>query len=119
MTNDPDNHAEDGTGRRAEHRAGEASDSRRRWRMSCMSKPFALSGTTDAKTLSTSEIVIVAVTVLGTLVAWLTGPHMALPPLPHDVSGMACEAPGRRSRIDTPVAEAFDRSRQGPAIPES
>ena len=27
MTNDPDNHAEDGTGRRAEHRAGEASDS--------------------------------------------------------------------------------------------
>ena len=27
MTNDPDNHAEDSTGRRAEHRAGEASDS--------------------------------------------------------------------------------------------
>lgn len=41
-----------------------------------MSKPFALSGTTDTRTLSTFEIVVVAVTVLGTLVAWLTGPHI-------------------------------------------
>ena len=31
-----------------------------------MSKPFTLSGTTDTRTLSTSEIVVVAVTVLGT-----------------------------------------------------
>ena len=66
MTNDPDNHAEDSTGRRAEHRAGEASDSHRRRRMSCMSKPFTLSGTTDTRTLSMFEIVFVAVTVLGT-----------------------------------------------------
>jgi hypothetical protein len=98
MTNDPDNHAEDGTGRRAGHRAGEAGDSPRRRRMSCMSKPFALSGTLDTRTLSTSEIVAVAVTVLGTLVAWLTGPHISLPPLPHDVSGMACDVPASAVR---------------------
>jgi hypothetical protein len=93
MTNDPDNHAEDSTGRRAEHRAGEASDSHRRRRMSCMSKPFTLSGTTDTRTLSTSEIVVVAVTVLGTLVAWLTAPHIRALTLVHVVSGMACVAP--------------------------
>ena len=103
MTNDPDNHAEDSTGRRAEHRAGEASDSHRRRRMSCMSKPFRLSGTTDTRTLSTSEIVVVAVTVLGTLVAWLTGPHIPLPPLPHDVSGMACDAPASAVRSIMPL----------------
>jgi hypothetical protein len=103
MTNDPDNHAEDGTGRRAEHRAGEASDSRCRRRMSCMSKTFTLSGTTDTRTLSTSEIVVVAVTVLGTLVAWLTGPHIPLPPLPHDLSGMACDAPASAVRSVMPL----------------
>jgi hypothetical protein len=51
-----------------------------------MSKPSTLSGTTDTRTLSTSETIVLAVTVLGTLVAWLTGPHIPLPPLPHDVS---------------------------------
>ena len=103
MTNDPDNHAEDGTGQRAEHRVGEAGDSPRRRRMSCVSKPFALSGTTDTGTLTTSEIVVVAATVLGTLVAWLTGPHIPLPPLPHDVSGMACDAPASAVRRVMPL----------------
>ena len=103
MTTDPDNHAEDGTGRGAEHRTSEASDSPRRRRMSCMSKPFALSGTTDTRTLSTFEIVVVAVTVLGTLVAWLTGPHIPLPPLRHDVSGMACDAPASAVRSVMPL----------------
>jgi hypothetical protein len=55
MANDPDNHAEDGIGRRAEHRADEASDSHRRRRTSCTIKPFTLTGTTDTRTLSTSE----------------------------------------------------------------
>ena len=74
-----------------------------RRRMSCMSKPFTLSGTTDTRTLSTSEIVVVAVTVLGTLVAWLTGPHIPLPPLPHGVSGMACDAPASAVRSVMPL----------------
>ena len=103
MANDPDNHAEDGIGRRAEHRAGEASDSHRRQRTSCVSKPSTLSGTTDTRTLSTSEIVVVAVTVLGTLVAWLTGPHIPSPPLPHDVSGVACDAPASAVRSVMPL----------------
>jgi hypothetical protein len=103
MTNDPDNHAEDGTGRRAEHPAAGMSNSHRRRRTSCMSKPFTLSGTTDTRTLSTSEIVVVAVTVLGTLVAWLTGPHIPWAPLPHDVSGMACDAPASAVRSVMPL----------------
>jgi hypothetical protein len=103
MANDPDNHAEDGIGRRADHRAGEASDSHRRRRTSCISKPSTLSGTTGTRTLSTSEIVVLAVTVLGTLVAWLTGPHVPLPPLPHDVSGMACDAPASAVRSVMPL----------------
>jgi len=103
MANDPDNHAEDGTGRRAEHRADEGSDSHRRRRTSCMIKPFTLSGTTDTRTLSTSETVVLAVTVLGTLVAWLAGPHIPLPPLPHDVSGMACDAPASAVRSIMPL----------------
>ena len=103
MANDSDSHAEDGTGRRAEHRAGEASDSHRRRRMSCMSNPFTLSGTTDTRTLSMFEIVVVAVTVLGTLVAWLTGPQIPLPPLPHDLSGMACDAPASAVRSVMPL----------------
>ena len=102
MTNDPDNHAEDGIGRRAEHRAGEAGDSHPRRRTSCMIKPFTLTGTTDTRTLSTSETVVLAVTVLGTLVAWLTGP-IPLPPLPHDVSGMACDAPASAVRSIMPL----------------
>jgi hypothetical protein len=103
MANDPDNRAEDGIGRRAEHRAGEASDSHRRRRTSCISKPSTLSGTTCTRTLSTSEIVVLAITVLGTLVAWLTGPHVPLPPLPHDVSGMACDAPASAVRSVMPL----------------
>jgi hypothetical protein len=103
MTNDPDNHAEEGTGRRAEYRAGEASNSHHRRRTSCMSKPSTLSGTTDTGMLSRSEIVVVAVTVLGTLVAWLTGPHIPLPPRHHDVSGMACDAPASAVRSVMPL----------------
>jgi len=103
MTNDPDNHAEDGMGRRAEHRAGETSNSHRRRRTSCISKPSTLSGTTDKRTLSTSEIVVVAVTVLGTLVAWLTGPHIPWAPLPHDASGMGCDAPASAVRSVMPL----------------
>jgi hypothetical protein len=53
--------------------------------------------------LSTSETVVLAVTVLGTLVAWLTGPHIPLPPLPHDVSGMACDAPASAVRSIMPL----------------
>jgi hypothetical protein len=68
-----------------------------------MSKPSTLSDTADTRMLSMSEIVVVAVTVLGTLVAWLTGPHISLPPLPHDVAGMACNAPASAVRSVMPL----------------
>jgi hypothetical protein len=68
-----------------------------------MIKPFTLTGTTDTRMLSASETVVLAVTVLGTLVAWLTGPHIPLPPLPHAVSGMACDAPASAVRSIMPL----------------
>jgi hypothetical protein len=106
MANDHDNQT-DSIGRRPALCADDASNSDHRKRMSCRGKSSAHGATTDTRMLSKSEITILAVTVLGTLAAWLAGPHIPLVPLPHDAPGLVCDAPASAFRSVTPLSSSL------------
>jgi hypothetical protein len=73
----------------------------------CRGKSSAHGATTDTRMLSKSEITILAVTVLGTLAAWLAGPPIPLVPLPHDAPGLVCDAPASAFRSVTPLSSSL------------